>query len=102
MRWISRPEQHFSLYNINEIIFLSFYHLNTVTKQRDPDTEQHSLLFQVLSLYRHCTCLANVIAFIQREQLITLKKSVKNRYGFYGSGLKTGVESDIFWSFLIL
>ena len=73
--------------------------MNTVTKQRDPDTGQHSLLFQVLGLYRHCTCLANVIAFIQRQQLITLKKSVKNRYGFYGCGLKTGVENDIFWSF---
>ena len=84
------------------VIFLSFYHMNTVTKQRDPDTGQHSLLFQVLGLYRHCTCLANIIAFIQREQLITLQKSVNNRYGFYGSGLKTGVENDIFWSFLII
>ena len=70
--------------------------MDTVTKQRDPDTGQHSLLFQVLGLYRHCTCLVNVIAFIQREQLITLKKSVNNRYGFYWSGLKTGVENDIF------
>ena len=102
MQWILSPKQYFSLYNINEIIFLSFYHMNTVTKQRDPDTGQHSLLFQVLGLYQHCTCLANVIAFIQRQQLITLKESVKNRYGFYGSGLKTGVENDIFWSFLIL
>ena len=76
--------------------------MNTVTKQRDPDTGQHSLLFQVLGLYRHSTCLANIIAFIQSEQLITLKKSVKNRYGFYRSGLKTGVENDIFWSFLII
>ena len=49
--------------------------MNTVTKQRDPDTAQHSLLFQVLGLYRHCTCLANIITFIQREHLITLKKS---------------------------
>ena len=76
--------------------------MDTVTKQRDPDTGQHSLLFQVLGLYRHRTCLANIITFIQSEQLITLKKSVKNRYGFYGSGLKTGVKNDIFWSFLIL
>ena len=76
--------------------------MNTVTKQRDPDTGQHSLLFQVLGLYQHCTCLANIITFIQSEQLITLKKSVKKRYGFYGSGLKTGVENDIFWSFLII
>ena len=96
MQWILSPEQYFSLYNINEIMFLSFDHMNTVTKQRDPDTGQHSLLFQVLGLYRHCTCLANIIAFIQREQLITLQKSVNNRYGFYGSGLKTGVENDIF------
>ena len=102
MQWISRLEQYFSLYNINEIIFLSLYHINTVTKQRDPDTGQHSLLFQVIGLYRHCTCLANIIAFIQREQLITLKKSVKNWYGFSGSGLKTGVENDIFRSFLII
>ena len=84
------------------VIFLSFYHMNTVTKQRDPDTGQHSLLFQVLGLYRDSTCLTNIIAFIQSEQLITLKKSVKNRYGFYGSGLQTGVKNDIFWSFLIL
>ena len=84
------------------VIFLSFYHMNTVTKQRDPDTGQHSLLFQVLGLYQHCTCLANIITFIQSEQLITLKKSVKKQYGFYGSGLKTGVENDIFWSFLII
>ena len=54
--------------------------MNTVTKQRDPDTGQHSLLFQVLGLYRHCICLANIvmIVFIQSEQLITLKKSVIN------------------------
>ena len=84
------------------VIFLSFYHMNTVTKQRDPDTGQHSLLFQVIGLYRHFTCLANIITFIQSEQLITLKKSVKNRYGFYGSGLKTGVENDIFRPFLII
>ena len=77
--------------------------MDTVTKQRDPDTGQHSLLFQVLGLYRHCSCLAiNVIGFIQSEQLMTLKKLVKNGYGFYGSGLKTGVENDIFWSFLII
>ena len=101
MQWILSPEQYFSF--INEIILLSFDHMNTVTKQRDPDTGQHSLLFQVLGLYRHCSCLAiNVIAFIQREQLITLKKSVKNRYEFYESGLKTGVENDIFRSFLII
>ena len=44
-------KQYPSLYNINEIIFLSFYLMNTVTKQRDPDTGQHSLLFQVRGLY---------------------------------------------------
>lgn len=52
--------------------------MNTVTKQRDPDSGQHSLLFQVLGLYRDSTCLTNIIAFIQSEQLITLKKSVIN------------------------
>ena len=75
-------KQYPSLYNINEIIFLSFYLMNTVTKQRDPDTGQHSLLFQVRGLYWSTLYLFSkyhiLIVFIQSEQLITLKKSVIN------------------------
>ena len=41
--------------------------MNTVTKQRDPDTGQHSLLFQVRGLYRH-------IPWSQRFFLIFLRE----------------------------
>ena len=82
MQWILSLKQYPSLYSINEIIFLSLYLMNTVTKQRDPDSGQHSLLFQVLGLYWSTLYLFSkyhiMIVFIQSEQLITLKKSVIN------------------------
>ena len=101
MQWILSAKHYFCLYNINEIIFLSFYHMNTVTKQRDPDTGQHSLLFQVLGLYRHCICLANIvmIVFIQSEQLITLKKSVINLGAVLPNPLKLSILLFSLWSF---
>ena len=32
------------------------------------------------------------------QSLITLQQRSENGYGFYGPGLKTGLENGIFWS----
>ena len=105
MQWILSPEQYFCLYNINEIhcnifVFLSHEYSNKTKGPRHwtaqpfiPGTRFIPTLY-LFSKYHNI--------YSKWAILITLKKSVKKRYGFYGSGLKTGVENDIFWSFLII
>ena len=104
MQWILSPEQYFSAYNINEIhgnifVFLSHEYSN---KTKGPRLWTAQPFISGTRFIPTLYLFSKYHYVYSSEQLITLKKSVKNRYGFYGSGLKTGVKNDIFWSFLIL